>query len=121
MLEKNLTWATALAFFLLAALSIFMPFGQATRMVAILYFMLYLPGHFFLKNIYESESAIEQNTLSVIIGIVLMSEAAYLLRLLSISYTKTAALICAAAIISVSLLWEQARRRKNRGASKRRK
>jgi uncharacterized membrane protein len=121
MLEKNLIWAGALSFFLLAVLSIFMPFGQAMRMVVILYFILYLPGYFFLKNIHFNENALEQNTLSIILGIVLMSEAAYLLRLLNIPYTKTTVLICSAIIISASLLWERARQRKTRGASKRTK
>ncbi len=121
MLNKKLTWATALALFLLAALSIFMPFGQAIRMALILYFLLYLPGYLFLKNIYKSESVLEQNTLSLILGIVLMSEAVYLLRLLNIPYTTTTALSCAAVIILASLLWEQARQRKTRGASKRKR
>jgi uncharacterized membrane protein len=121
MLTKQLIWAGELALFLLAALSAFMPFGQSIRIVAILYFILYLPGYFFLKNLYFSENALEQNTLSLILGIVLNAEAAYLLRLLAVPYTKTTALTCAGAIIGASLLWEQAQQRKTRGASKRRK
>lgn len=121
MLTKNIIWTTALALFLLAALSVFMPFGQAIRMAAILYFMLYLPGYFFLKNIYKSESMIEQNTLSLILGIVLQSEIAYVLYAFTIPYYRTTAVMCAAAIIGASLLLEQARQRKTRGASKRRK
>ncbi len=121
MLTKNITWAAALAMLLLAALSAFMPFGQALRMAAITYFLLYLPGYSFLKNIYKSESTLEQNTLSIILGIVLQSEIAYIFHISGMPYTRTAPIICAAAIIGASLLWEQARQRKTRAASKRRK
>lgn len=121
MLAKNILWASTLTLFLLAALSALIPFWQALKMTAILYFVLYLPGYFFLKNIYFNESALEQNTLSLILGIVLNAEAAYLLRLLAVPYTKITALICAIAIIAGSLLWEQAQQRKTRGVSKKRR
>ena len=121
MLTKNIKWATALVIFLLAALSVFMPFGQAIRISATLYFILYLPGYFFLKNLNESDSIIEQNTLSTILGIVLQSEIAYTFYIFNMPYTSTTALVCTAAIIGASLLWERARQRKIRGASKRRK
>lgn len=120
MLTKHpLTWATGLTLMLIVILSFWISLVEAVKFTLTVYFFIYLPGYFFLRNLFKSESVLEQNALSVTVGIIMMASLTYAVKELRIIYNQATVIILAAGIIIGSLLWEQARQRKNRGASKR--
>ena len=113
---KNITWASGLAAGLLLVLTFWLPVEESAEFAVTLY-VIYLAGFFFVRNFYNE--TLEQNTLSVIAGIILMSAGTYAMTLLKIPYTTAAMLILAGIIIAASALWGQLRKRKTRGASRR--
>jgi len=99
-------WGLGLAFALITSLSLMIGIEQAAKLTFVIYFLIYLPGFLIARK----ENALEQNTLSIIIGILLLTGASYAILLLRLPYTKTTLII--AMLILGAVLWELKRRRK---------
>ncbi len=115
----EIKWPTTAAAGLFAALTIWFPVEEAAKFTLILY-LIYLTGFFFLRNFYQSYT-LEQNTLSIIVGSILISAGSYAIKMLNVPYTRTTFLFLAGTIIAASALLEQMRKRKIHGTPKRRK
>ena len=122
MLSKNpLIWAAGLAALFIIVLTFWMPFKEAAKFTFAVYFIFYLPGYFFLQNFYKADSMLEQNSLSLTMGIAMIATLSYAVRELRIIYNQTTIIILAGSIIIVSLLWEQVRQRKNLSGTRKRR
>lgn len=120
MLTKHpLTWATGLALMLIATLSFWISLAEAVKFTLTVYFFIYLPGYFFLRNLFKSDSVLEQNALSVTVGIIMMASLTYAVKELRIIYNQATVIILAAGIIIGSLFWEWTKQRKNPSTAKR--
>jgi len=108
-------WGLGLAIALIASISLMIGIVQAAKLTFVIYFLIYLPGFLLARK----ESALEQNTLSIVIGIMLITGTSYAMLLLRLPYTKTTLIL--AALILGAVLWELKRRRKIPGGKGKKK
>lgn len=108
--KKSIAWATGLAVCLMMGLSFWMTVQQSIKITLTAYFILYLPGLLFLRNFHKSENVLEQNSLSIIAGITLISIGSYFIKLLKIPQSETSLLILAGIIIAGSLFWKHVKK-----------
>jgi len=108
-------WGLGLAIALLIAASPLIGIEQAAKFAFVIYFLIYLPGLLLSRK----ENPLEQNTLSIIIGIMLITGMSYAILLLRLPYTRTTLIL--AALILGAVLWELRRRRKIHGAKEKQK
>lgn len=119
-LLKAPAWAAGFGVLLAIVLTFWMPIDQAAKLSLGIYFILYLPGYFFLKQFYQSGRILEQNVLSIAVGIALLIIISYYTRLYGITQTAMLLIVYSAVIILGSLAMEFLKKRKILSAKEKR-